>query len=65
MPVRARTDRPVDWVEVGRVNNIVYVVDMGGILYSVSLNDGMKVELVHNDGRYSRLLRYGHWKWID
>jgi hypothetical protein len=33
-------------LKLDKVDNIVYVADLGGSLYSVSLNDGMKVELV-------------------
>ena len=40
-------------LKLDRVNNIVYVTDMGGGLYSVSLDDGMKVELVRNDGCFT------------
>ena len=42
-------------LKIDRVNKIVYVADLGGSLYSVSLNDGTKVELVRNDGRYTGL----------
>jgi hypothetical protein len=42
-------------LKLDKVNNIVYVADLGGSLYSVSLIDGMKVELVRNDGCYSGL----------
>jgi hypothetical protein len=38
-----------------KVNNTVYVADLGGSLYSVSLNDAKKVELARNDGCYTGL----------
>jgi hypothetical protein len=38
----------LDWA-----SNIVYVADLGGSLYSVGLDEGMKVELVRNDGCYT------------
>ena len=37
------------------VNNIVYVADLGGSLYSVSLKDGLRTELVRNDACFSGL----------
>lgn len=40
-------------LKLDKGNNIVYVTDMGGSLYSVSLDDGRKVELVRNDGCYT------------
>lgn len=40
-------------LKLDKVNNIVYVADLGGSLYSVSLDDGLKVELVRNDGCYT------------
>jgi hypothetical protein len=40
-------------LKLDRKNNIVYVTDLGGSLYSVGLDDGMKVELVRNDGCYT------------
>ncbi|KAJ5674210.1 Dehydrogenase multihelical [Penicillium macrosclerotiorum] len=40
-------------LKLDRTNNIVYVADLGGSLYSVGLDDGMKVELVRNDGCYT------------
>lgn len=42
-------------LKLDKVNNTVYVADLGGSLYSVSLNDGTKVELVRNDGCYTGL----------
>lgn len=36
-----------------KMNNIVYVADMGGSLYSVSLDNGLKVELVRNNACYT------------
>lgn len=42
-------------LKLDRANKIVYVADLGGSLYSVSLNDGMKVELLRNDGCYTGL----------
>jgi hypothetical protein len=38
-----------------KVNNTVYVADLGGSLDSVFLNDGKKVKLVRNDGCYTGL----------
>ncbi|KAJ6151610.1 Dehydrogenase multihelical [Penicillium chermesinum] len=40
-------------LRLDKVNNTVYVADMGGSLYSVSLEDGVKVELIRNDGCYT------------
>ncbi|KAJ5432323.1 3-hydroxyacyl-CoA dehydrogenase-like protein LAM1 [Penicillium daleae] len=40
-------------LKLDRANNIMYVADLGGSLYSVGLDDGMKVELVRNDGCYT------------
>lgn len=40
-------------LKLDKVNNIVYVTDMGGSLYSVSLDDGLKVELVRNNACYT------------
>lgn len=40
-------------LKLDKVNNILYVADMGGSLYSVSLEDGVKVELIRNDGCYT------------
>ncbi|KAJ5707685.1 Dehydrogenase multihelical [Penicillium malachiteum] len=40
-------------LKLDKVNNIVYVTDLGGSLYSVSLEDGLKVELVRNDGCFT------------
>lgn len=42
-------------LKLDKVNNTVYVADLGGSLYSVSLNDGTKVELLRNDGCYTGL----------
>lgn len=42
-------------LKLDRCNNIVYVTDMGGGMYSVSLDDGLKVELVRNDGCFTGL----------
>ncbi|KAJ5261009.1 Dehydrogenase multihelical [Penicillium angulare] len=42
-------------LKLDKVNNIVYVSDLGGSLYSVSLEDGLKVELVRNDGCFTGL----------
>jgi hypothetical protein len=40
-------------LKLNRENNVVYVADLGGTLYSVGLDDGRKVELVRNDGCYT------------
>lgn len=40
-------------LKLDKVNGIVYVADLGGSLYSVSLDDGLKVELVRNNGCYT------------
>lgn len=40
-------------LKLDRGNNIVYVADLGGSLYSVGLDGGMKLELVRNDGCYT------------
>ncbi|KAJ5733845.1 Dehydrogenase multihelical [Penicillium malachiteum] len=40
-------------LKLDKVNNIMYVTDLGGSLYSVSLEDGLKVELVRNDGCFT------------
>lgn len=40
-------------LKLDKTNNIVYVTDMGGSVYSVSLDDGIKVELVRNNGCYT------------
>ena len=40
-------------LKLDKVNNIVYVADLGGSLYSVSLDDGLKVELVRNNSCYT------------
>ncbi|CAG7998345.1 unnamed protein product [Penicillium salamii] len=42
-------------LKLDKVNNIVYVADLGGSLYSVSLDDGVKTELVRNDSCYTGL----------
>ncbi|KAJ5350903.1 Dehydrogenase multihelical [Penicillium brevicompactum] len=42
-------------LKLDKVNNIVYVADLGGSLYSVSLDDGLKTELVRNDSCYTGL----------
>lgn len=42
-------------LKLDKVNNIVYVADMGGSLYSVSLDDGVKTELIRNDSCYTGL----------
>ncbi|KUM56747.1 hypothetical protein ACN42_g10449 [Penicillium freii] len=42
-------------LKLDKANNIVYVADMGGSLYSVSLDDGVKTVLVHNDVCYTGL----------
>ncbi|KAJ5298821.1 alpha/beta-hydrolase [Penicillium atrosanguineum] len=42
-------------LKLDKVNNTIYVTDLGGSLYSVSLNDGTKVELVRDDGCYTGL----------
>ncbi|KAJ5783617.1 Dehydrogenase multihelical [Penicillium psychrosexuale] len=36
-------------LKLDKANNIVYVADLGGSLYSVSLEDGLRTELVRND----------------
>lgn len=40
-------------LKLDKVSDIVYVTDLGGSLYSVSLQDGTRVELVRNDGCYT------------
>lgn len=40
-------------LKLDKLNNIVYVTDMGGSLYSVSPDDGLKVELVQNNACYT------------
>ncbi|KAJ5577411.1 Dehydrogenase multihelical [Penicillium hispanicum] len=40
-------------LKLDRVNNLVYVGDLGGSLYSVSLDEGLKIELVRHDGCYT------------
>ena len=40
-------------LKLDRENKIMYLADLGGSVYSVSLNEGVKVELVHNDGCYT------------
>lgn len=42
-------------LKLDKANNIVYVADLGGSLYSVSLEDGLKTELVRNDVCYTGL----------
>lgn len=42
-------------LKLDKANNIVYVADLGGSLYSVSLEDGVKTELFRNDGCYTGL----------
>lgn len=42
-------------LKLDKVNNTVYVADLGGSLYSISLYDGTKVELLRNDGCYTGL----------
>lgn len=40
-------------LKLDKVDNIVYVTDMGGSVYSVSLDDGLKTELVRNNACYT------------
>jgi DNA-binding beta-propeller fold protein YncE len=42
-------------LKLDKANNIVYVADLGGSLYSVSLEDGVKTEIVRNDACYTGL----------
>ncbi|OQE43421.1 hypothetical protein PENCOP_c003G04467 [Penicillium coprophilum] len=42
-------------LKLDKANNIVYVADLGGSLYSVSLEDGVKTELARNDACYTGL----------
>ncbi|KAJ5762170.1 Dehydrogenase multihelical [Penicillium nucicola] len=42
-------------LKLDKVNDLVYVADMGGSLYSVSLADGVKTELIRNDSCYTGL----------
>ncbi|KAJ5779100.1 Dehydrogenase multihelical [Penicillium paradoxum] len=42
-------------LKLDKANNVAYVTDLGGSLYSVSLEDGVKTELVSNDGSYTGL----------
>lgn len=42
-------------LKLDKANNVVYVADLGGSLYSVSLDDGVKTELVRNDACYTGL----------
>ena len=42
-------------LKLDKASNIVYVADLGGSLYSVSLDDGVKTELVRNDVCYTGL----------
>lgn len=42
-------------LKLGKAHDIVYVADLGGSLYSVSLDDGLKVKLIRNNGCYTRL----------
>lgn len=42
-------------LKLDTVNEIVYVADMGGTLYSVALADGVKTELIQNDSYYTGL----------
>ena len=42
-------------LNLDKVNNIVYVADLGGSLYSVSLKDGLKTELVRSDACFTGL----------
>ena len=40
-------------LKLDKQRNVVYVADLGGSLYSVSLDDGVKRELMRNDGCYT------------
>ncbi|KAJ5912666.1 Dehydrogenase multihelical [Penicillium tannophilum] len=40
-------------LKLDKENNAVFVADLGGSLYSVSLNDGLKTEMLRNDGSYT------------
>ncbi|KAF7717740.1 Uncharacterized protein PECH_007689 [Penicillium ucsense] len=40
-------------LKLDRASNIVYVSDLGGSVYSVDLSDGIKVEVVRNNGCYT------------
>ncbi|KAJ5545274.1 Dehydrogenase multihelical [Penicillium sp. DV-2018c] len=42
-------------LKLDKANKIVYVTDLGGSLYSVSLEDGVKTEILRNDGCYTGL----------
>ncbi|KXG51094.1 Dehydrogenase, multihelical [Penicillium griseofulvum] len=42
-------------LKLDKANKIVYVADLGGSLYSVSLEDGVKTELARNDACYTGL----------
>ncbi|CAG8901789.1 unnamed protein product [Penicillium egyptiacum] len=42
-------------LKLDKANDIVYVADLGGSLYSVSLEDGLKTELVRNDACWTGL----------
>jgi hypothetical protein len=40
-------------LKLNKEKNVVYVTDLGGSLYSVSLEGGLKTELLRNDGCYT------------
>lgn len=40
-------------LKLDRASNTVYVTDLGGSVYSVDLSDGIKVEVIRNDGCYT------------
>lgn len=50
--VARRFHEPIG-LKLYKVHGIVYVADLGGSLYSVSLDDGLKVELIRNYGCYT------------